>query len=92
LTAVNVVVEAPMPKAKASTATALNAGVFTSIRAAYLKSPSMFAATDGKDSLGSDPILDYPAVEQMHRAIGVLGKTRVVRDHANGGAAGVQFL
>jgi hypothetical protein len=52
----------------------------------------MFAATDGKDSLGSDPILDYPAVEQMHRAIGVLGKTRVVRDHANGGAAGVQFL
>ena len=39
-----------------------------------------------------DSIFDDAAVEQMDGAIGVLRKTRVVRDHADGRAAGVQFL
>ena len=45
-----------------------------------------------RSSLGGDFVFDDPAVEQMDGAIGVLRKTRVVRDHADGGAAGVQFL
>jgi hypothetical protein len=43
-------------------------------------------------SLGSDSIFDDATVEQMNSAVGVLRKTRIVRDHANGGAAGVQLF
>ena len=45
-----------------------------------------------KGSLGSDSIFDDAAVEQVNGAVGVLRKARIVRDHANGGATGVQFL
>src|SRR5438874_13312751 len=44
-------------------------------------------------SLGRDPaVLDNASVEQVDGAIGVLREPLVVRDHANGRAAGVQFL
>jgi len=43
-------------------------------------------------SLGGDFVLDNPAVKQVNGAIGVLRETLIMRDHANGRAAGVQFL
>src|SRR5205085_829141 len=45
------------------------------------------------NSLCRDAIVFHHAtVEQMHRTIGMLRETRVVRYHANGRAAGVQFF
>ena len=41
---------------------------------------------------GDAIVLHYSTVEQVNRAIGVLGKTRVMRHHADGRAGGVQFL
>ena len=43
-------------------------------------------------SLGRHPIFHDATVEEVDRAIGVLGESLVVRDHANGRTALVQFL
>ena len=42
--------------------------------------------------LGGDSVLHYAAIKEMHRAIGMLCKAFVVRDHANRRAACVQFF
>src|SRR5438552_18035872 len=66
----------------------------TSPRSATLISLSIIAG-DCRflHSLGRDPaVFHHSTVEQMHRAIGVLREPLIVRQHANGRAAGVQFL
>src|SRR4051794_22562222 len=96
----NIVVDAPMPRATARTAIAVNPGVFTSIRTAYLRSRNirprvcvyMAEILTNHRSLGCHPIFHDATVEEMNRAIGVLGKTSIVRDHADRRAAIVQFL
>src|SRR4029077_7960355 len=87
LTAEKTVVEEPMPRARASTATPVNAGVFTSIRRAILSWPSICYRAE---SLGGDPILHYATVKQVYCSIGVLRKPGIVCDHANRSATGVQ--
>src|SRR6266436_4079710 len=90
LIAENIVVDAPMPSATARMAIAVNPGVFTSIRLAYLRSRNigprayvyMAEVLTNHDSLGCHPIFDDPAVEEMDCAIGVFRKTLVVGDHA----------
>jgi hypothetical protein len=42
--------------------------------------------------LGGDSILHYATVEKVHSSIGVLSKTRIVCDHANGSTGGVQLF
>src|SRR3954447_13327067 len=98
LIAENIVVDPPMPRATARMAIAVNPGVFTSIRQAYLRSRNirprvcvyMAEILTNHCSLGRHPIFDNPAVEEMDCAIGMLGKTGVVRDHADRRAAIVQ--
>ena len=36
-------------------------------------------------------LLNHPAVEQVNRSVRIAGVTRVVRDHADGGAAAMQL-
>src|SRR5256885_13734968 len=89
-----------MPRATARTAIAVNPGVFTSIRLAYLRSRNirprvsvyMAKILTNHCSLCRHPIFHDATVEEMDCAIGVLGEPLVARDHADRGAALVQFL
>src|ERR1041384_5426160 len=100
LIAENIVVDAPMPKAIARTAIAVNPGVFTSIRLAYLRSRNirprfnvyMAEILANHCSLGRHPIFHDATVEEMDCAIGMFRKTSVMRNHADRRAAIVQFL
>src|SRR2546423_12282289 len=100
LIAENIVVDPPMPRATARTAIAVNPGVFTSIRQAYLRSRNirprvcvyMAEILTNHCSLGRHPIFHDATVEEMDCAIGVLGEPRIVRGHADGRTAVVQLL
>jgi len=85
---------APIASASVAIAMKVKPGLFTRPRSATLISFSIIAGIlDFYISLGRDPaVFDNPTVEQMHGAIGMLRESLVVRDHANGRAAGVQFL
>src|SRR5260370_15957676 len=69
-------------------------GLFSRPRSATLISFSIIAGiVDSYISLGRDPaVFHHSSVEQVYGSIGVLCEALVVRDHANGRAAGVQLL
>src|SRR5438046_10127718 len=85
-----IAVFAPMPSASTMMMVALKPGALRISRSAWRRSvntdPVLFS-----DSL-LHPLLDHTAVEQMDAALGVPGVARIVRDHADGGAAAVQLL
>src|SRR5437773_5541974 len=83
-TSVKMTALTPMPNARVMTATDVNPSDLRSWRRANLRS---FIPL----SLGGDPVFNDTAVKQMHGAIGMLSEALVVRDHADRGAALMQF-
>src|SRR4029077_6474079 len=84
------VVSAPIPNARVSTAVSVKPGDMRSWRTAYRKSwPNTLRLTFFRQLL--ELVLRHDlAAEQVPLALGVLGKTRIVRHHADGRAFAVQ--
>src|SRR5437588_13117450 len=83
-TSVKIAALALIPSASVMTTTKANPGDLRSCRNA---NPRSFILV----SLCGDAVFNYTAIEQMHCAIRVLRETLVMCDHANRGAALVQF-
>src|ERR1700687_1638904 len=92
-TTVKIAVLAPMPRASVKTATAVNPGIFASIRKAYRMSCQSVPILR-LPALRSDVrflrFLNDAAVEQMNGALREIRVLLVVRHHANGRAVAVQ--
>src|SRR5262249_39121422 len=85
---------APIARASVAIAIPVKPGLFARPRSATLISLSIIAGCCRfYISLGRDTAVFHDTtVEQMDCAIGVLREPLVVRDHANGRAAAVQFF
>jgi hypothetical protein len=78
LTTLNMAVLAPMPKAKVTTTTVVNAGFFAKERTLARRS-WIIPATLHRRHLS----IDERAVEQVHGTVRMTGVSRVMRHHAN---------
>src|SRR5437764_11308031 len=90
----NTALFAPIARASVAIAIIVKPGLLARPRSATLISLSIIAG-DCRIyiSLGRDPaVFHNPTVEQVNGAVGVLREPLVVRDHADGRAAGVEFL
>src|SRR6185503_8382697 len=81
----------PMPRARVSSATTVKPGARTNERRAYRISWISTPYLREMLSRSADVLFDDAAVEQVNSAIGVRGVARIVRDHADRGAAAMQF-